>query len=122
MIDAQPRLIATDGSTRVTVKGLGFVNSGETKVQYENEASPFNCENGGCIRTAEFIDKNHIVADTPAQKDLKYVKDGQPVLWDSFNVEASVYNDDFTNNRVELFYYDEPTLDKNYSGETPANI
>lgn len=32
VISAEPRLIATDGSTKVTVKGLGFVNSGETKV------------------------------------------------------------------------------------------
>lgn len=32
VIDAEPRLIARDGTTRVTVKGLGFVNSGATKV------------------------------------------------------------------------------------------
>lgn len=30
IIDVSPRLIAIDGSTEVTLKGLGFVNSGET--------------------------------------------------------------------------------------------
>ena len=36
VIDVQPRLIAVDGTTDIKVKGLGFVNSGETKVRYQN--------------------------------------------------------------------------------------
>lgn len=28
VLDADPRLIATDGSTKVDIKGIGFVNSG----------------------------------------------------------------------------------------------
>lgn len=42
-------------------------------------------------------------------------------MWDPFYVEASVYNDDYTDNRVALYYYESPTFDS-YQGETPANI
>ena len=53
VIDAYPRLIKPDGSTKVTVKGLGFVDSGETKVIYEDTGAPFTCE-GGCVKPAAF--------------------------------------------------------------------
>ena len=124
VIDAQPRLIATDGSTRVKVKGLGFVNSGETKVRFENQAVPIKCsqaEGGTCVRPADFIDKNHIITDTIPQHDLFYVKDNTPVMWDPFHIEASVYNEDFTDNRVALYYYEDPKFET-YTGETPCNI
>jgi len=112
VIDAQPRLIAVDGSTRVTVKGLGFVNSGETKVKYDDPAFPLKCtDESNCIRRADFIDKNHIIADTLPQNEVTYASDGKSVMWDPFYIEASVYNDDFTDNRVALYYYENPTFD-----------
>lgn len=40
VLDADPKLLATDGTTNLQVKGLGFVNSGETKVQYSNRTTP----------------------------------------------------------------------------------
>ena len=36
VVDASPRLIAVDGSTRVTLRGLGFADSGETKVLFQD--------------------------------------------------------------------------------------
>lgn len=97
VIDASPRLIATDGTTRVTVKGLGFVDSGETKILYNNPAEKLKCP-GDCIKDADFLDKNHIIADTPPQQELQYVGTGKSVMWEYFNIEASVYNNDFTDN------------------------
>lgn len=120
VIDASPRLIATDGSTRVTVKGLGFVDSHETKVLFNNDADKLKCP-GDCVKEADFLDKNHIVADTPPQSELQYVSTGKSVSWEAFYVEASVYNNDFTDNQVALYYYEDPSYDA-YSGETPANI
>ena len=120
VIDASPRLISTSGTTRVTVKGIGFVNSGETKVVFENPALPLKCP-GDCRKNADYIDKNHIIADTLPQQEVTYVSDGKSVMWDGFFIEASVYNNDFTDNRVALYYYEEPTYEV-FSGETPANI
>jgi len=31
VIDVYPKLIAVDGSTKIKIKGIGFVNSGELK-------------------------------------------------------------------------------------------
>ena len=120
VIDASPRLISTSGTTRVTVKGIGFVNSGETKVVFENSAFPLKCP-GDCRKNADYIDKNHITADTLPQQEVTFVSDGKSVMWDGFFIEASVYNNDFTDNRVALYYYEEPTYEV-FSGETPANI
>ena len=43
VLDADPKLLATDGTTNLQVKGLGFVNSGETKVLFSNRTTPLNC-------------------------------------------------------------------------------
>jgi len=48
-------------------------------------------------------------------------EDGTRLDWDPLYVEASVYNNDFTENRVPLYYYEEPQYE-HYSGETPSNI
>lgn len=42
-------------------------------------------------------------------------------MWDGFYIEASVYNDEFTDNRITLFYYEEPTYTLENT-ETPANM
>lgn len=43
VIDADPKLIAADGSTFVSVKGIGFVNSGSTKASFNNRTHPLTC-------------------------------------------------------------------------------
>jgi hypothetical protein len=39
VIDVQPRLISVDGSTQVTIRGIGFVDSGEIKGKFTNSAT-----------------------------------------------------------------------------------
>lgn len=43
LIDAQPRLISVNGTTVVTVTGLGFVDSGEVKTLFSNKTQPITC-------------------------------------------------------------------------------
>lgn len=40
------------GSTNVTVYGIGFVDSGELKVKYQNSSIPLTCSGAGCIQDA----------------------------------------------------------------------
>jgi hypothetical protein len=40
VIDVQPRLISADGSTVVTIRGIGFVDSGEIKAKFANATHP----------------------------------------------------------------------------------
>lgn len=92
IIDAQPRLLTVDGSTKVTIKGLGFVDSGETKAMYANPDNPLQSTDG-IIKNAEFIDKNHLRTTSLPQEKLVYTSTGKSVMWDGFYIEASVYND-----------------------------
>lgn len=42
---------------------------------------------------------------------------------DGFYIEASVYNDEFTCNRILLYYYEEPVYNlSDDDSETPANL
>lgn len=57
-MNAEPRLINVDGSTRIRIKGFGFVNSSETKGQFSSTTpNQLLCNGGPCIKDAEFIDK-----------------------------------------------------------------
>lgn len=44
VISASPRLIATDGTTKVTVKGIGFVDSGDIKTKFSDPANTIKCD------------------------------------------------------------------------------
>lgn len=77
----------------------------------------------GVIKDATFLDKNYLKTTTLPQDKLVYTSTGKSVMWDGFYIEASVYNDEFTDNRILLHYYEEPVY--NLSGddsETPANL
>jgi hypothetical protein len=53
VLDATPRLIATDGSTQVAIKGIGFVDSGEAKALFSNRSRAVVCASGSqCVKTA----------------------------------------------------------------------
>jgi hypothetical protein len=56
VLDAIPRLISIDGTTKVAVKGLGFVDSGEAKAILSNRTHPLVCGAGKtqCMKTATF--------------------------------------------------------------------
>lgn len=43
-------------------------------------------------------------------------------MWDPITIEASVYENDFTENNVELYYYEEPDYQGLSQDEAPANI
>lgn len=72
VLDATPRLIATDGSTQVAIKGIGFVDSGQAKALYSNRSSAVVCAGSQCVKPAVFKDKHTLVTPTFAQADVKY--------------------------------------------------
>lgn len=39
---------------------------------------------------------------------VNYKETGENILWDPMTIDASVYENDFTENNVELYYYEEP--------------
>jgi len=43
-------------------------------------------------------------------------------MWDPIYVDATVIGDEFTENEVELFYYEDPVLTGSNIAEAPANL
>jgi hypothetical protein len=105
VLDVQPRLISTDGTTKIHIKGFGFVNSGETKALF-NTTKYLYCgtDKSKCEKTATYIDKETLESETYQQINMNY-DDGSNVLWSPIFVEASVYGEDFTDNKVDIYYY-----------------
>lgn len=68
LIDAFPRLININGTTIVTVTGLGFVDSGEVKTKFSNSTTPLVCSSvSTCSQDAKFIDATKILSATLPQ-------------------------------------------------------
>ena len=65
VLNAEPRLISVDGTTKVRIKGFGFVNSNETKSLFSSPSSnTLLCNGKSCIKDATFIDKNTLETAT----------------------------------------------------------
>jgi hypothetical protein len=43
-------------------------------------------------------------------------------MWDPIFIDATVIGDGFTDNQVEIFYYDDPRILSTNINESPANI
>lgn len=121
VLDANPKLLSVDGSTHVQIKGLGFVDTGETKANYDNHTNQITC-GGYCMKNAKFVDKNTLNTTSFRQDEMHYSSGGNNVAWDPFYIDASVLGDEFTRNQVELRYYEEPVLKSSNVNESPANL
>lgn len=66
------------------------------------------CSGSPCIKEATFIDKNTLETASFAQNNVYLRETGENILWDPINIDASVYENDFTDSNVELWYYEEP--------------
>jgi len=73
VLDVSPRLISVDGSTKIKIKGLGFVNSGTTQAKFDGEKG--HLVTGGSsdvVTEAKFIDKGTLESTTLPQSSLSY--------------------------------------------------
>lgn len=44
------------------------------------------------------------------------------MLWDPMYIDATVIGDGFTDNQVEVFYYEDPAIIQTNINESPGNI
>ncbi|CAI2384727.1 unnamed protein product [Moneuplotes crassus] len=125
VLRVEPRLVSKSGTTKVEISGFGFVdstNAGGLKVLYDNDRGSYYCNKNRnkCVVDAGFVDKNKIVASTlPFNMFIdgngNRVRDTDPV-----NVEVSVFNDKFTNNKIKIHYYEDPEFKDVIPDTAPA--
>ncbi len=100
MLDVQPRLISTSGSTKVRLIGFGFVNSGQLKSKIHHVMrGEFVC-NGECTWPSEFIDKKTMESPTFPRSQVLFKDNNENVMSEGMAIEASVLNNVFTQNNI----------------------
>lgn len=97
VLDANPKMLAIDGSTNIQIKGIGFVDSGQCKAAYDNRTSYLQCGGQVCAKPAVFIDKNTLNTTSFPQSEVRY-SSGNNVGWDPMFIDALVWGDQFTQN------------------------
>lgn len=70
---------------------------------------------------ATYIDKTTLETGT-FQQQLVFYKNNQNIGFDGLTVEASVFGGVFTQNNIEVFYYDEPIYESLNQYGTPSNV
>ena len=128
LLDIKPRLISQKGTTIITMIGLGFVNSeaSELKALFgTKDYTSLSCsDKTPCILPATYLDKEHMRSSTMPQNTVKVV--GKPnstdIEEDGMTVEVSVYEDDFTEEGLEIWYYQDPTILDSNMVSVPNNL
>lgn len=126
VLRVEPKLINKDGTTRIEIKGFGFVDSskvGGLKVLYDNDASQYYCTStkNKCVVDAIYIDKNKIETATLPYDMYRTESNEKIGDFDPINVEVSVFNDKFTKNHIKVHYYDAPVPKGVVPQGAPAN-
>ena len=122
VLNVSPKLISKSGSTKVAVSGFGFVDTtsdNQLKTKFESSYGELDCS-AGCTEPANYDSKHQIISTTPAYNEVKrngqYLSPEEPL-----EVEVSVFGDKFTDNNIQVFYYDEPDFRNLNTGGVPAN-
>jgi len=111
IISVIPHMVSTKGNTLVKIKGLGFANSGDNlKVKFGCEGKQLDCNFKECVKKGIYKSDQALEIRTFPQEEVSYQSSGRSVKFDKFAVEVSVYNDDFTNNNITIFYFEEPII------------
>lgn len=111
VIKVTPQMVSTKGNTTIEIQGYGFADSGDfLKVQYGNKETKLQCGGKSCAVKAEFVSDELIKAVTFPMEKMYDLESGESIGFRKFPVEACVYNNDFTDNGISIFYYDEPEI------------
>ena len=113
VLRVEPQMLSEKGNTEVKITGYGFANTGKNmKVLFgDSEKDTLKCGAGKCITSAEYVDSTLLNTVSKPRKDVIDQDTGEPIdHYKRFPVEVAIYNDDFTNNHVSVFYYEDPTI------------
>ena len=114
IISVEPQMVSTKGNTLLKIHGYGFANtSDDLKAMFGstiNEDEVLECNGNNCTVEAKYIDSMNLETYTLPRNRLRYKKTGNKLDNERFPVEVAVYNDDFTQNNLKIFYYDEPIV------------
>jgi len=124
ILDVEPRLVSKRGGTKLTVKGFGFVDSGSSEILSKfgsKEEGALTCNGQPCVSKGTFVDKNTMTTEALPQTVVKY-SDGTNIGEDPMTVEMSVYENNFTENDIEVHYIYDIDYKSVNRNSVPANM
>ena len=113
VLKVEPQMLSDKGNTEMKITGYGFANTGKSmKILFgDSEEETLKCGQKQCLSEAEYVDSTILNTVSKPRNDVIDTETGHPIEhYKKFPVEVAIYNDDFTNNKVSVFYYEDPTI------------
>ena len=113
VLKVEPQMLSDKGNTEMKITGYGFANTGKSmKILFgDSEEETLKCGQKQCLSEAEYVDSTIFNTVSKPRNDVIDTETGHPIEhYKKFPVEVAIYNDDFTNNKVSVFYYEDPTI------------
>ena len=117
VLKVEPQMLRDTGNTELKITGYGFANTEKSmKVMFgDSDKETLKCGEGKCLsNSVEYIDSTNLNAVSLPRENIMDQTTGKPInYYKKFPVEVAIYNDDFTNNKVSVFYYEDPQIIQN---------
>ena len=114
VLRVEPQMLSEKGNTEMKITGYGFANTGSSmKVMFgDSDEETVHCGGKKCLsKEVEYVDSTVLNAFSKPRDDVIDKSTGKPIEhYKKIPVEVAIYNDDFTNNKVSVFYYEDPTI------------
>ena len=113
VLKVEPQMLSEKGDTKLKITGYGFANTGKSmKIMFgDSDEETLKCGQKQCLSDAEYVDSTILNTISKPRSEVIDITTGKPIdHYKKFPVEVAIYNDDFTNNKVSVFYYEDPTI------------
>ena len=114
VLKVEPQMLRDNGNTEIKITGYGFANTGDSiEVLFgDSDKETLKCNQGKCLSSqVEYVDSTCLNAKSIPREKVMDKSTGKPIAnYKKFPVEVAIYNNDFTNNKVSVFYYEDPKI------------
>jgi hypothetical protein len=118
VLGVEPRLISTKGTTKVALKGYGFVRMEDAKMQtaLRSETQALTCSVGTgenaasapCTKTYTVVNEKLSTVDTFPQAEVS--KGPKNVGFEPINIDIMSPDGDYEHNEIDIWYYKDPVV------------
>lgn len=110
ILGVAPRLISSKGTTKVALKGYGFVRMEDSKMQtvLKSEGNTLTCGPQPCTKTYTVINEKLCTVDTFPQAEV--MNAAKPIDFDPINIDIMNPDGDYDPNEIDIWYYKDPVF------------
>ena len=113
VLKVEPQMLSNKGNTKIKITGYGFANTGSSMqvMLGDSEKETLTCDGKRCLTPVEYVDSTRLNTVSKPRNEIIDKSTGKTIeYYKKFPVEVAIYNNDFTNNKVSVFYYEDPKI------------